>query len=344
MKLLRNPELKKSIIFQLILCAVAAAVCAFFSIYCTVIVIALSAFLVLLQLLFYKKRYDKITELYEDINKVLSGNDEISFSSCEEGELSILKSEINKMTLKLREQARGLLNDKIILKDSLVDISHQLNTPLTSMNLILSLMRKEDMTHAQKMTHIRNLSELLSHTQRLLDILLKISRFDAGAVNLRNEQISGRKLIEAAISPLEIMAEVRGIRIKCDCDDDVFDGDMSWCCEAVSNIIKNCIEHTYDTVEISAKKNALSYIITISDNGEGISEKDMPHIFDRFYRRDDGENIQSGYGIGLALARKIVTAQDGIIKAANRKNGGARFTVCFYKKGTAKNVDIPLSL
>ncbi len=329
MNLFRNPELKKSMVFQIILCAIAAVGCCFFSMFSAVIVMALSAVLIITQLVFYKKRYQKIVDLYEDMNKVLNGNDEITFSAYEEGELSILKSEISKMTLKLREHNSILMRDKIVLKDSLADISHQLKTPLTSMNLILTLMSRENLTSEQRMSHLRSLSELLSHTEQLIDILLKISRFDAGAVTLRKEEISCRELIKNAVSSLEIMAELRDVEIRKRVADETFKGDFNWCSEAVSNIVKNCIEHTSSLVEIEVKRTPVSVKIIIADNGNGIAQKDLPHIFDRFYRRED--TVQSGYGIGLSLARKIITSQDGIIKVENGKVG-ARFIICFYHK------------
>ena len=276
------------------------------------------------------RKYRKLSLICDEIDKVLNGNDNLVFADYEEGEIGILQSEIRKMTVRLREQNETLKADKIYLKDAMADISHQLRTPLTSMNLIVTLMRKNDSDNNQKEKYLRNLVNLLERTQWLIDDILKLSQFDAGVIELKKETVCTDKLIRSAVSTLEIPMELSGIDFQCEiaqpCE---FSGDFKWTSESVQNVLKNCMEHTSEGGRISVRQscNALYVQLEISDTGTGISEKDLPHIFERFYRCDESSG---GFGIGLALAKKIISSENGIIFAENNKDGGAKFTMRFY--------------
>ena len=274
------------------------------------------------------RRYRKITELSMKINNILHGDSHIEIEEYSEGELAILKSEIYKMTVTLREQQQKLMDDKIYLADSIADISHQIRTPLTSINLLVALLSDENITKDKKQETIRKLYSHLSRIDWLITSLLKMSKLDAKTVQLKNENISLEKLIRKSVLPVAVPMELKEQTLEIDADGEFY-GDIQWTGEAILNIVKNCMEHTQagGTVKIMAKENSLYSEIIISDNGPGIPKDDLPNIFERFYKGENSSN--DSFGIGLALARTIITNQNGTIKAEN--NGGAVFTMKFYK-------------
>ncbi|MBP3451522.1 MAG: sensor histidine kinase, partial [Agathobacter sp.] len=140
-------------------------------------------------------------------------------------------------------------------------------------------------------------------------------------------------LIQQSVTPLLIPIELHGQELKIDATGH-FVGDVNWTSEAIGNIVKNCMEHTPDggVLGISANDNTLYQEIIIEDTGCGISTEDLPHVFERFYK---GKNSNDkSFGVGLALARGIINVQNGTIKAENKKEGGAKFTIRFYRDVT----------
>ena len=276
------------------------------------------------------KRYQRISSLADDIDQVLHGDSSIDFDNYSEGELIILHSEIYKMTIRLREQQQKLMKDKEYLADSLADISHQIRTPLTSINLLVERLSAFGLTDECRHQLTNELYELLDRIDWLITTLLKISKLDAGAVQFNKEMFSLEMLINKSCAPLLIPIELRGQELIIRTDGNFY-GDPAWTSEAVGNIVKNCMEHTPDggRIEINAAENALYSEIVIKDNGTGVSAEDLPHIFERFYKGKDSDG--KSFGIGLALSRMIIAGQKGTVKAENRKNAGAMFTIRFYK-------------
>ena len=296
-----------------------------------ILVVTISAVFCVVFFLFTRKRYQNLALLSEQINHVLHDEDRYEFDDFNEGELSILHSEIKKMTIRIREQNDNLKKDKQYLSDSLADIAHQLRTPLTSATLSLSLAAKSN-DEKQQQDFIREAEGLLLQTDWLITTLLKISRLDAGVVEMKNESVNISNLISNALQPLLIPMELQNTRVLKDIPESaVINGDSNWLSEAMLNILKNCMHSAVDNGEISIICNdtALFTEIVIRDNGTGFADDDLPHIFKRFYR-GESQNI-SGFGIGLALAHMIITCQNGIITAGNHKDSGAVFTIRFNK-------------
>ena len=248
-----------------------------------------------------------------------------------EGELAILRTEIRKMMNKLNHQANLLMEDKKYLLNSIADISHQIRTPLTAINLIVSRLRGEK-HEADRQRLLHELEQLLVHMDWLIEALLKMAKLDAGTVSMKKKTVNVSDLLKKSVQDFLIPMELREQNLVIDCTDMVsLRGDEYWLREAVGNIVKNCMEHTPAGGEICirAAENHLYTEITVSDNGAGIDKEDLPHIFERFYK---GKNsADSSVGIGLALARMIVVAQEGTLSATNGINGGAKFEIRFYK-------------
>ena len=330
MKFFRNSEICRSFaVYAAVTCIVTAAA-AVWKRDLALPVLAVCILFTLLHLLFTFLRYRKIAELSADIDKILHNSAHISFEKYSEGELSLLQSEISKMTVRLREQQQQLLDDKLLLADSLADISHQIRTPLTSVNLIASMLSEPDITEEQRMRLSQDMFALLSRIDWLITALLKISKLDAGTVEFKREKIALDELLKRSAEPLLIPIELKEQQLNISASGS-FIGDVSWTCEALGNIIKNCMEHTPEggVITVTATENPLFAEITVSDNGSGIPNEDLPHIFERFYK---GKNSGSkSFGIGLALARTIISAQNGSIKAENLPQNGALFTIRFFK-------------
>ena len=330
MRLLKNKEVRKALLWQLLLSAAACAVCFRFDFRAGLTAVALSLLLMLIFCISTYKRYQRLSSLADDINQILHGDSSMDFDHYSEGELSILHSEIYKMTVRLREQQQKLISDKKYLADSLADISHQLRTPLTSINLLVERLSASGLTDKCRHQLTNELYELLSRIDWLITTLLKISKLDAGTVSFNKETVSLETLIKKSCSPLLIPIELHGQELIIRAEGDFY-GDPAWTSEAVGNIVKNCMEHTPDggRIEIDAAETALYSEIVIKDNGTGISPEDLPHIFERFYKGKDSDG--KSFGIGLALSRMIIAGQKGTVKAENRKNAGAMFTIRFYK-------------
>ena len=327
----KNPEVKKEIIVYGIITLAAAIASYFFSPIGAVFVLLLGAALTAAQLFFSGQRYRRIAELSNSLNRILLGQQSLLIGEFTEGELSILYSEIHKMTLRLREQADQLLADKRGLTCAIEDIFHQLRTPMTAMNLTISLLSDEKLTYEKRIRLTHDLKRQTEKMSWLIDSLLKMSKIDSQTAVFKSEAVYVKELIDKAASPFLVQMELKGIAFETDIHEESFAGDLLWLAEAFGNLIKNAAEHTSPggKICVHANETALYTEITVCDDGEGFTEEDIPHLFERFYK---GRNaVQGSIGIGLALSRAIITAQNGSINAQNNTNGGASFVVKLYK-------------
>lgn len=332
MKLSNNPEIRKFLLITVIPSLLLCFIMAFFSKIAAVSVFVVSFFLIVSFLIFTKNRYKRINTLTETIDKILHGNDKINIKSYGEGELSILESDVQKMLIRLRDQKDKLEKDKTFLADSIADISHQLRTPLTSINLILSLIEAPDITEERRGELLRELSKLITKTEYLVSVLLKISKLDAGTVQFEKKETDLDSLVRKSAEPLLIPMDIKNQKLSVYIDNVSLACDSAWCLEAFGNILKNCTEHTPENGEITvtAEDTPIFTEIVITDTGNGFNEDDIPHIFERFYK---GKNAsKESFGIGLNLAKMIITAHNGTVKAGNSQSGGAEFIIRFYKQ------------
>ncbi len=335
MKFLNNPEIMRDLIFQGIIAVAATVIMKYLygNAAASIIFIVAAIYIAYYYISGYV-RYKKIDKISQKIDMILHGQDENILEDCEEGELAILSSEVNKMVSKLKLQTELLKKDKVFLADSIADISHQIKTPLTSINLILSFMKDENLTYDKRIGYAREMQTLTSRIEWLIYALLKLSRLDAGTVHFEDEVISLKELIDKSYELIEIPLDVRGISWKCSIDEGAsMKGDMSWMTEAISNILKNCMEHTPEggCIYVSCTENPLYSNICIEDTGGGIAPEDISHIFERFYKGSNSD--ENSVGIGLALAKSIIVNQNGTIKVYNKSGDecGAVFDIRFYK-------------
>jgi signal transduction histidine kinase len=248
-----------------------------------------------------------------------------------EGSFSLLKNDLYKVTVRLREQAELLQKDKTALSNLIADISHQVKTPLTSMGVLTDLLA-EDPPEEDRRAFVERLRAQLGRIQWLVAALLKLARLDAGTATFKSEPVDIRRLIERALEPLQIPLEIKKQRLEVHGDDGAsFTGDLNWSAEALTNVVKNCVEHTPENgkIEIAYAANALYAEIIVSDDGEGIARRDLPNIFNRFYRAANAG--ESSVGIGLALAKAIFNAQGGDIAVRSQRGRGTSFEIRLFR-------------
>ncbi len=276
------------------------------------------------------KELKQITRYIEEINQ---RNYKLEIEDISEDELSILKHEIYKTTVMLKEIAENSVKAKLDLKKSLSDISHQLKTPLTSILVILeNLIDSPDMEAKLRTDFIQDIKREIMNINFLVQSLLKLSKLDSDTVVFLREEIAVRKIIQAAIQNVAVLCDLKNVSVEVENIDaePMITCDFRWQAEAVTNILKNCVEHSPDggKVIIKVEKNNIYTSISIRDFGDGIDEEDCKHIFERFYK---GKNATAdSVGIGLALAKAIVEADQGSISVRSGENG-TTFVVKYFQ-------------
>ena len=213
MSFFRNDEIKKQIIIYIILNTIVFLVALFSNSICSIYVVLVCFTIEFISLYFTKKRYNDISELTYKIDKILHNNDYTNFNVNKEGELAVLNSEIYKMTVRLREQAERLIKEKNYLKDYMADISHQVRTPMTSIKIMLTRLSKQELTNEEQFEFIKEINKLLSRIEWLITALLEVAQLESGIVELKKENISIVKVINKALEPLNIQAELKNVAI-----------------------------------------------------------------------------------------------------------------------------------
>ncbi len=283
--------------------------------------------------LYLRKRDKKIKQITNYINQIKNKKYDLNIEENTEDELSNLKNELYKITIMLKEESEISKKDKENLKISVEDISHQLKTPLTSITIMLdNLKDNPNMEEKTKQKFIFEISKQVEWINWLVISMLKLSKLDANVVQFYDEKINLNKFIGEIIKNLEIPIEVKNQKIIIDGNENVsFIGDYKWQQEAITNIIKNCIEHNANngTIYINYEENSLFTKITIRDEGEGIPKEDLKHIFERFYK---GKNSsENSVGIGLALAKNIIEKNNGMINCKSELDKGTEFVIKYMK-------------
>lgn len=297
------------------------------------IIIAGGIAVTIVLLSYNKKREEKISDINSYIGKVNSGNYELKIEENGEDELTKLRNELYKTTVLLRETAENSEKEKTNLSNSLTDISHQLKTPLTSIRIMIdNIQNNPDMDEKTRKEFIEDISKQIDWISSLVISLLKLAKFDAGSIVMRDEEINVKKLIQNIISNLAILIDIKDIKIEENISEQItLFADYNWQLEALTNIIKNCVEHSFDggKIKIEAESNSVFTKIIITDEGEGIEKKDLNRIFERFYKSE--KSSENSIGIGLALAKTIIEKERGYIKVESEVGKGTKFEIKYLK-------------
>ncbi len=296
---------------------------------CTAVYVTGGLVLIVLMIILDRLNRKEIGELTDYVRKINSGNYDLYIEKNTETELSVLRNEIFKTTVTLRESSKNGIKDRQRLKEALSNISHQIKTPITSILIMTeNLLSDDDMPQKLRREFLLDIRHSANNTKFMVQSILNLSRFDANAVEmyLKEEKLS--EIFDECIEQVEILAELKEIELETeDKNRTVLCCDKRWFCQALVNIIKNCIEHTDKggMVRMYTENDKLFTRIIISDNGCGISEKDVIHIFDRFYRGSSDD--PDGAGIGLALSKKILDNHGFTVSVDSEINKGTRFTL-----------------
>ena len=331
MSFYRNPEIKRLVVFFLIISALFITTGFCIGTPTGILTVAVCAVFITVCLIFTRSRYKKISEISLKIDRTLHGEEYFIQEDFCEGELAILHSELQKLVVRLREQTEALAAEKKRLSESIADISHQLRTPLTTISLIVSFRREPDLEAEKRFGYAGELSLSVSRIDGLVTSLLKMARIDAGTADFKMKKLTVSEVVGRASAPFPVLLDLKRQQLNAECGNASFTGDLFWTAEAVGNMIKNCIELTPEggRIDITASENSIFTEIVIKDSGSGFCEEDIPRLFERFYR---GKNAsEDSIGIGLALARAIIAEQNGTVKACNSPEGGAMFVIRFYK-------------
>ena len=278
--------------------------------------------LIIIFLIYYFKEKNRINKIIKDLEKINNKNYEINIEENEEGNLSILKNELYKTTIMLKEQAENSYNDKINLKSSLEDISHQLKTPLTSINIMLdNILDNPEMDDETKIDFITDIKRETNNINFLIQALLKLSKFDTNTVKFNNEENDLKQIINEAIKNVSVLCDLKNIKIIFNCENNLnLICDKKWQIESLTNIIKNCVEYSEENnkININVENNKIYYLIKIKDYGKEINKKDLNHIFERFYKGKNSKN--DSIGIGLALSKAIIEKNNGKVWVESNEN------------------------
>lgn len=303
--------------------------------YFLVINIILFLVLIIIIMIIYFKYLNKkdleIKNIESYLKSINNGIYKLEIDTNEVDELSSLKNEIYKITVYLKEQARISKHDKLLLKTSLEDLSHQLKTPLTSISIMLDNLDGE-INHELKQEFLKDIKREVLKINFLVDNLLKLSKFDANTITFNNKLFFINDLVFESIKNVSMLAELKNINLisKGNLSNQMI-GDFKWQIEAITNILKNCIEYSYNDskIEIEHDENKLYSSIIIKDYGKGMDKDDLKHLFERFYK---GKNSSSNsVGIGMSLAKTIIEHNNGYISVSSKVNKGTTFTIKYMK-------------
>lgn len=300
------------------------------------IVIGINVFITVIITIYFlcalNKNEQEIKKMRDYLKEIANKNYQMDTIEISESEISNFRSELYKIVLELKEKTQNLANDRETLSNYLADISHQLRTPLMAITVMTDAII-ENKNNLDKSTQkfINEISSQLDRMNWLVDSLLKMAQLDIKTVVLNREKVNLRNLVEIIERNMSIFLKQKNQVIDNQVDNDIcFSIDKKWMIEAIENIIKNCIEYSKEnsTIVVNGTKNPLYTEISIKDSGKGISKKDLPRIFDKFYK---GENSSSNsFGIGLAFAKNVVESHSGEITAISKESEETTFIIKLY--------------
>ena len=304
------------------------------SLFINIVFLMITIIILILAFLRFNSKKDKeINEITKYIEEINRKNYKLNIDEMSEDELSILKNEVYKTTIMLKEAAENSNKEKLQLKSSLSDISHQLKTPLTSILIILdNLIDDPDMDKEIREDFIRDIKMEITNISFFVQAILKLSKLDTNTVDFIEEKTYIKDIVDEVVKNLSTLCDLRNIKIVTTYKENTqITCDFRWQVEAFSNIIKNCIEHSKDNsnILIEVDENNVYSQVVIKDNGTGIEKEDLPHIFERFYKGKNSCN--ESCGIGLSLAKSIIEKSNGNIYVESKVGKGSTFTIKYYK-------------
>ena len=320
MKLLRNVEVRIFLLIWFLMTVFSSFAIVLWNDYILYILLIYSLLIGILYTILSIIRYRKMEKLNQYLRELSLGNARLSFEDLLEGDLSILQSELYKVTVTIRQQNHQLQQDKESLSKSLADISHQLKTPLTSLYMMFDLMRNPMLDEHKRELFMSQSLQQLHRMKSLINSLLKMSKLESETVKFSKEWVNASQFAIESQSSLDILMDIQSTSIHTEILTDKIYCDKNWTQEAINNILKNAIEHSQPNCQINyvIKKGSLGYQIQITNIGDTIVLDDVYKIFTRFYKSKDA--FYDSVGIGLSLSKQIIEQQNGFIDVVSQKN------------------------
>jgi signal transduction histidine kinase len=303
------------------------------------IIIVLLAGCLAAQLLFTQMKKRKVEKQINDLIAYLTlVQDKMDLPELkffQEGQISILQSEIYKVVVLLREAYSQEALQKRYMADMLSDISHQIKTPISAITIMAELLEAPELIDEQRLDYADKIDKQAKRITWLIRNLLTQAQLQADVLELKKESVFVKDILQDIQDSLEIMAEIKGVQLICETDDNIcIVCDKHWMTEALLNITKNSVEHTNEggTVKVQVVQDIIASHIHVTDDGEGIDSEHLPHIFERFYKADNAS--VNSVGIGLAMAKQIILKQNGTITVTSEKGKGTDFYVKLFRTDT----------
>lgn len=293
------------------------------------IIAMVGAAMAVLALAYAKSQNQKISEMEQYCEHILNGNYALDLRDNEEGQFSILKNKVYDITVMLNEKNRYLEENKKETEKLIADISHQLKTPITSLNMINELLYM-DLPREKKAEFLDNMQEDLMKIEWFVKTILNLAKLDSGTLVLKREEVNALELSAEIINHFQIFCEINESEIQVSGAEEICVlCDKKWTREAINNLVKNAIEHGAKHVTFNWESNYIYTKLEVTDDGEGISEEELPHIFERFYKTKNSK--ADSVGLGLAFCKSIIDSQNGDIKVRSKKGEGTTFTIKIYQ-------------
>ena len=329
MKLMRNPDIRRMFVFFTL--AVFCCGCLLSFLHPPAIPAGVFFLLIVEAYCLWESasRYREIRQLSEGMEELLFGRRRLDISRFREGDISIMANTAGKLAVRLESERDAIQKDKVFLEKAIADIAHQLRTPLTAMSL-----REEELlgliTEEQACKLLREIIGQQRRLEWLTEGMLKLAKLDSGTIRMDRKPVPLTDLLQEAAAPFAALMELKNQKLVMKAEDETICVDREWMREAISNVVKNCVEHMEEgTLTLTSRLTPNYILITVRDTGKGLAQKDIPHLFERFYRGEDAS--PTGVGIGLSLSREIVKAHGGRIEALNADGGGAEFRLWLYR-------------
>lgn len=275
-----------------------------------------------------------IEEISKIMMEVVEGKDAIKEEEYKQGTLGIFYTNFYKMVQSLKESRSKERKEKEFLRDVISDISHQLKTPLASLKVFTDLLLEEKVSDPVKRKNmLAESANQLNRMEWMVQSMLKLARIEAGSIQFSVQKVNVNAMMSQVAEAVKYLVSERKQFFHWECDESlILDCDGDWLTEAIINLVKNASDYSQEGKNIwfDVEQNAMFTRLFIRDEGMGISEEQLPHIFKRFYRVHQEVNPNS-VGIGLSLSKSIVEGMDGRLTVRSEEGVGTTFMITFVK-------------
>lgn len=282
------------------------------------------------------KLFSYLNKVIDRLNKFIKGDYRDCGYNLEEGIIAKVSNQLNKLGSSVALKQDRLIEEKESAKALVTDISHQLKTPLASLNMCNSILLEDDLSYEERREFLNSSEKNIKKLEYLVDSLVNISRLEAEMIKITPINSSIKETITKAISSVYVKALDKKIDIELEeFEDKIIPHDEKWTEEAIFNVLENGVKYTKEggKIEVSLTETVNFIRISIKDNGIGIKKEEYNNIFKRFYRSKSNEvkNVE-GSGVGLYLSRKIIEEQGGSISVKSKEGLGSEFIILMMKK------------